>query len=205
MKKLAYLIFLICAGTNVSLAQNNEPSENRWQKIVVKDISLQLPKTFTIPKGKYKEFQDKSKNEKRYDTLEIIAESTGKAKKATIEVRTEIWQKGDFKKLSNLNPLSDRDLDDLDKFNKKEIAKQKEAHIVKYNPLKNNTVNGIPFVHYSYIRQLPGTPEENINVYFAYNDDRMHQIKFTSYSSDAIFWKSDFNDIINSIKITNSQ
>jgi len=189
---------------SVSFAQNKIAS-NQWQKIILKDVSFQLPATIRIPKDKYKEFSNNDKKEKMYDTFEIIAVSTNNAKKASIEIMTTVSENGDYKKLANLNPLSDKDIKSMDNLNQKEMDKHRELYgnIIRYFPIKTEIINGIPFIHFGYKRQLPGNPIEDISVYFAYNNDRTHQMTFKCYAADNSYWKSDLDKIVKSFVITN--
>ncbi len=205
MKNCSLVFFLTLIVTINCSAQSKTMLEKQWQNIELKDIHIELPSIFLIPKGKYKELPRKIKKGKFYETLEITAESIVKDKKATIEIMTTISEKGDYKKLSNLKPLSNDDIESMNSLNKKEMNKQKDIYgnVTQYFPIKITVLNGIPFVQYGYKRQLPGKPVENVNVYYAYNDDRIHQVTFTYISADQAYWKSDFERIINSVVVTN--
>jgi hypothetical protein len=122
-------------------------------------------------------------------------------------VETQIGNFGDFQPLSfNITTVTAAEINELN-LNVKQKTISDLASIghtmIEWYPLKVKKVNGLPCIHVSYRRQLGTNPIVLVNYYIFQNNDRMHSLTLSYRVSESGIWKTDFDRILASFRITN--
>ncbi|MFC0263381.1 hypothetical protein [Fontibacter flavus] len=218
MNFLILRIILFLLVTQISFAQTNIEinAPVTWERVHIKGLgSFDLPSTMEIQKGKYREYMDQIYKIKGFDTERIVAqqvglnemESTGFERYARVILETKIGQYGDFVKLDfELPEMSKSELDELNIIFKEQIKNHfvgTGIRLTEWYPLKFQKVNNMSCLQISYIRKLNDSPEVMVNTYYFYNNDRVHELTLSYRINESDFWKSDFDKILKSFKITN--
>jgi hypothetical protein len=114
---------------------------------------------------------------------------------------------GDFQPLSfNIATVTSTEISDLN-WNFKQKTMSDLASIghtlIEWYPLKVKKVNGMPRIHVSYKRQLGTNPVVLVNYYIFQNNDRMHTLTLSYRVSETALWKTNFDRILTSFRLTN--
>lgn len=218
MKKLTFIILtgLFINLCNAQIPQKNIILKQNWNRIYVKNLgNFDLPPTMEIQQGKYKEFVDKLKKIKGFDASQLTAQQKGLnkiskvgfEKYARVMLETEISNIGDNEKLDfNLLSIRKNDLTELNNSLKNQIIEEfskTRLKLIEWYPIKMEKVNGMSCIHMSYKRQLEDKPYVLVNMYAFQNNDRIHRLTLSYRLEEADFWQKDFQQILNSFRITN--
>jgi hypothetical protein len=212
--KAIFIIFFIFF-TRLVISQQNQSLD--WEKININGVgSIMFPSSMEIQKGKFREYVNNGKKEFiSIDSSQITIQQKGLnegtkesfQRYARIILKTRYGLKGDFKKLN----FNDDDIfeAELKEFNSKQLTDQKQklemfgGKLIDWVPAKFEVINGLSCVHICYSRQLNENPIVLVNEYLFYNNDRFHSLTMSYRISDSEFWKSEFDQVLKSFRITN--
>jgi len=218
IKKFFVILSLMLFSTQYYVAQNLPPSSlpSGWERIYIKNVgNFDLPPTMEVQKGKYKEFADVIKKIKGFDASPLTAQqkglnefsNEGYEKYARVMIQTTFGLPGDFLKLK----FDTSELSQVDKYDMSSIYKQQIQQgflgtglkLIEWYPLKIEKINGMSCIHISYKRQLGDKPFVLVHMYSFHNNDRMHIFTLSYRLAEADYWKSDYEKILKSFRITN--
>lgn len=218
MKKTSLLkIFsVLLIQTSFGQVSSPPPLPIGWERIYIKEVgSIDLPPTMEIQKGKYREFVVEFKKIKGVDASQLTAQQKGLnefkkegfEKYARVIVETKFGSPGDFEKLNfNIAKYTQADIIKLNNTFKQEAQQSfagTDHKLIKWFPLKIEKINGMSCMHISYIRQHLDKPFVLVHIYHFHNNDRMHSLILSYRISESDYWKSDFETILKSFRITN--
>ena len=218
IKKFFVILSLMLFSTQYYVAQNLPPSSlpSGWERIYNKNVgNFDLPPTMEVQKGNYKEFEDVIKKIQGFDASSLTAQqkglnefsNEGYEKYARVMIQTTFGLPGDFLKLK----FDTSELSQVDKYDMSSIYKQQIQQgflgtglkLIEWYPLKIEKINGMSCIHISYKRQLGDKPFVLVHMYSFHNNDRMHIFTLSYRLAEADYWKSDYEKILKSFRITN--
>jgi hypothetical protein len=224
MRIASFLVLIVSLFfTKSTLGQDVlQPVQKGWDRIYIKDVGyFDLPQTVEIPKGVYKEFVDGFREIKGYDTPQFVAQQKGLndfnidgfEKYSRVMLATDIGSPDDFINSDfDLTLFTTEDFTTLEKATdeayKEQVVKSIElaengVKIIEWYPLKIEKINGFLCFHVSYTRQFLDRPLVLVNMYAFHNYDRMHTLTLSYRLSEANYWKTDFEKVLDSFRITN--
>lgn len=187
-----------------------------WDRIYIKDVGyFDLPPTMEVQSGKYKEFVNQSKRVKGYDATELTAQQkglnafdeSGFERYARVMLETNIGKLDDYEELDfDITDFDAEEITELSAVFKEEIIngfRGTGLKLIEWYPLKVEQINGMSCIHIAYKRQLKTNPFVLVNIYMFFNNDRTHTLTLSYREAESSYWKSDFNKILNSFRITN--
>lgn len=189
-----------------------------WERIYVKNVgTFDLPASMEIQAGKYKKIMNDVYRQMEYDAPEIVAQQKGLngmskdgfEKYARVMLETQIGSFGDFEKLNfKFTQYTASDINELSL----EFRRQVEGifmgtslQLMEWFPLRFENINDMSCIHISYIRRLSDNPPVLVHVYYFHNNDRMHTLTLSYRLSESNYWKADYNNILASLRITNTR
>lgn len=211
-KRILILISLISISFYANSQTKLPALESNWQRVQIEGVgSIDLPPTLEIQSGNYKVMADGIKKVSGLYANSFVAQQKGigtsSSKYARVIVRTTKGSYGDFDKLYfNINDYSASDISELNLMYREMLTSNFSANnilITKWYPLIVEKVNGMSCVHISYIRKLSTNPAVLVNLYVFHNNDRMHELTLSYRVDDSYYYKSDFEKILKSFRITN--
>jgi hypothetical protein len=223
MRKASLLVLIVSLFfTKYALGQDVLKSvQNGWERIYIKDVGyFDLPPTMEIQKGKYKEFVDTQRDIKGYETPLLTAQQKGVndfnkegfVKYARLQIATNIGEIGDFLPSNiDISIFTKQELAELEKEIdnncKESIINSSEFDldnkIIEWYPVKIENINGMICMHISYKRQFLDKPHVLVNIYYFQNNDREHAFTLSYRIQESEFWKTDFEKVLDSFRITN--
>jgi hypothetical protein len=194
-QKLTFEKYIITSMGYISIPSNMEVQTGH-----IKRVYEELLKIYSFEaSGNEIVFQPKGLNNNDISEKKIYAR---------IMIETIIGNKGDYELLSNKLLISQKELIEINSELKSQIENEfinTGLKLIKWNPLKIETINGFSCVKTSYVRQLNLKPEVEVNIYQFQNNDRLHRITISYQKSEEATWLPIHAFIINSINITNSR
>lgn len=209
---------LICVITLSQITGcSKEPNSipKGWSRVYIKDVGYyDLPPTLEIQKGKYKSYIDKKTKLLGYDSSgDLVAQTKGLNDSkitnnyARVQLETTIAEEGKYEKLDfDITENSQEFIQEFESNFKSTVQKkfkQLNINIKKWYPSKMEVVNGMSCIHASYIRQFKNAPIVVVHLYLFQNNDRLHMLTLSYRLSEIEYWKTDFDKILSSFKITN--
>jgi hypothetical protein len=168
-----------------------------------------------VQSGTYQEIMNSYYNRLEVDAPQLVFQQKGLNNNTTssfqnygrVLLETQIGSYGDFQPLSfNIATVTSTEISDLNwNFKQKTMSDLASiGHIlIEWYPLKVKKVNGMPCIHVSYKRQLGTNPVVLVNYYIFQNNDRMHSLTLSYRISETALWKTNFDRILTSFRITN--
>ena len=211
-------IFLLIATISVAIICKSQllptlPKD--WERVYIKDIgNFDLPPTMEVQKGKYKKYVDSYRNLIGFETTKLTAQQkglnelslSGHEKYARVMIETAFGNKGDYEKLNfNTTNHSHADISKLNSTFKQQIQQGFQGtglKLIEWYPVTVKKINGVSCFHVSYKRQLQNNPIVLVNIYYFHNNDRMYALTLSYRVSESDYWKSDFEKILKSFRIT---
>ena len=218
MKKSTF-IFIFCIINGIifgQIPQKNNVLKQNWNRIYIKNSgNFDLPSTMEIQTGKYKQILNELYKRMEWDTPQLVAQQKGLndfskggfEKYARVMFETSLGSYGDYEKLNfNISTYSQSDINELNNTFKQQIQESfigTGLKLIEWYPTLIEKVNGMSCIHIRYKRQLQDKPVVLVNIYQVHNNDRMHILTLSYRLSEENYWKSDYETILKSFRITN--
>jgi hypothetical protein len=216
MKTLIFTLLVSISGTLLSQNQAAQPLLTGWERIFIRNVGLiDMPPNMEVQSGTYQEIMNSYYNRLEVDAPQLVFQQKGLNNNTTssfqnygrVLLETQIGSYGDFQPLSfNIATVTSTEISDLNwNFKQKTMSDLASiGHIlIEWYPLKVKKVNGMPCIHVSYKRQLGTNPVVLVNYYIFQNNDRMHSLTLSYRISETALWKTNFDRILTSFRITN--
>jgi hypothetical protein len=216
MKALFLTLVLFTAVNTFSQGQAAQGFLTGWERIYIRNVGyIDMPPHMEVQAGTYQEIMNKYYNRLEVDAPQLVFQQKGLNSNTSssfqtygrVLVETQIGNYGDFQPLSfNIATVTAGEINELN-LNFKQKTMSDLASIghtlIEWYPLKVKKVNGLPCIHVSYRRQLGTNPVVLVNYYIFQNNDRMHSLTLSYRVSESGIWKTDFDRILTSFRITN--
>jgi hypothetical protein len=216
MKTLLFTFLISISGTHFSQSQVAQPLLTGWERIYIRNVGfIDLPPNMEVQSGTYQEIMNSYYNRLEVDAPQLVFQQKGLNTNTSssfqnygrILIETQTGSYGDFQPLSfNIATVTSSEISDLN-WNFKQKTMSDLASIghtlIEWYPLKVKKVNGMPCMHVSYKRQLGTNPVVLVNYYIFQNNDRMHSLTLSYRVSETALWKTNFDRILTSFRITN--
>ena len=216
MKTLIFTLLVSISGTLLSQNQAAQSLLTGWERIYIRNVGfLDMPPNMEVQSGTYQEIMNSYYNRLEVDAPQLVFQQKGLNNNTSssfqnygrVLLETQIGSYGDFQPLSfNIATVTSTEISDLN-WNFKQKTMSDLASIghtlIEWYPLKVKKVNGMPCIHVSYKRQLGTNPVVLVNYYIFQNNDRMHSLTLSYRVSETALWKTNFDRILTSFRITN--
>lgn len=216
MKTLIFTLLVSISGTLLSQNQAAQSLLTGWERIYIRNVGfLDMPPNMEVQSGTYQEIMNSYYNRLEIDAPQLVFQQKGLNNNTSssfqnygrVLLETQIGSYGDFQPLSfNIATVTSTEISDLN-WNFKQKTMSDLASIghtlIEWYPLKVKKVNGMPCIHVSYKRQLGTNPVVLVNYYIFQNNDRMHSLTLSYRVSETALWKTNFDRILTSFRITN--
>jgi len=224
MRIASFLVLIVSLFfTKSTLGQDVlQPVQKGWDRIYIKDVGyFDLPPTMEIQKGKYRENIEELRRTGGEDTTQITAQQKGLndfnsdsfKTYGRVMLNSVIGEEGEyFNSNFDLSFFSAKEKSVVDQLMndivKKEVlssplCSQGSLKIIQWNSAIVEKVNGQVCVHWSYRRQLLDQPIVYIDCFQFHNYDRVHLLTLEYRESESDLWKTDFEKVVDSFRITN--
>ncbi len=216
MKTLFLILVLFTAVNTFSQGQAAQALLTGWERIYIRNVGyIDMPPHMEVQAGTYQEIMNKYYNRLEVDAPQLVFQQKGLNSNTSssfqtygrVLVETQIGNYGDFQPLSfNIATVTAAEINELNlNFKQKTISDLASIghSMIEWYPLKVKKVNGLPCMHVSYRRQLGTNPVVLVNYYIFQNNDRMHSLTLSYRVSESGIWKTDFDWILTSFRITN--
>jgi len=187
-----------------------------WQTIYIKDVgSFDIPPTMEIKDNNYTSYYDEIKKVKVYDEIKLVAQQKGLnnnskegfEKYARVIVTNLKSPLGEMESLyfdfSTFTESEMTEIDNVYKLQSEQELKMIDMKMIEWYPAKFEKINGMSSLHISYKRQMKDQPFVIVHMYIFHNKDLIPQLTLSYRQSEEYYWKSDFEKILKSFKITN--
>ena len=216
MKAILFILLISISGTHFSQSQAAQPLLTGWERIFIRNVGfIDMPPNMEVQSGTYQEIMNSYYNRLEVDAPQLVFQQKGLNNNTSssfqnygrVLLETQIGSYGDFQPLSfNIATVTSSEISDLN-WNFKQKTMSDLASIghtlIEWYPLKVRKVNGMPCIHVSYKRQLGTNPVVLVNYYIFQNNDRMHSLTLSYRVSEMTLWKTNFDRILTSFRITN--
>ena len=216
MKTLFLILVLFTAVNTFSQGQAAQALLTGWERIYIRNVGyIDMPPHMEVQAGTYQEIMNNYYNRLEVDAPQLVFQQKGLNSNTSssfqtygrVLVETQIGNYGDFQPLSfNIGTVTAPEINELNlNFKQKTISDLASIghSMIEWYPLKVKKVNGLPCIHVSYRRQLGTNPVVLVNYYIFQNNDRMHSLTLSYRVSESGIWKTDFDRILTSFRITN--
>lgn len=216
MKVLFIILVLVTSLNTFSQSQTAQTLLSGWKRIYIRNVGyIDMPPNMEVQAGTYQEIMNNYYNRLEIDAPQLVFQQKGLNSNSVssfqtygrVLVETQIGNYGDFQPLSfNITTVTASEINEIN-LNFKQKTKSDLASIghtmIEWYPLKVKKVNGLPCIHVSYKRQLGSNPIVLVNYYIFQNNDRMHALTLSYRISESGIWKTNFDRILTSFRITN--
>lgn len=216
MKTIILNLLILISGTTFSQGQAAQSLLSGWQRIYIRNVGfIDMPANMEEQAGTYKEIMNNYYNRLELDAPQLVFQQKGLNNNngssyntyGRVLVETQIGNYGDFQPLSfNISTVTSSEIIELSNtFKQKTISDlQSIGHsLIEWYPLKVKKLNGLPCIHVSYRRQLGTNPIVLVNYFIFQNNDRMHSLTLSYRVAETSIWKTDFDRILSSFRISN--
>ena len=216
MKALFLTLVLFTAVNTFSQSQAAQALLSGWKRIYIRNVGyIDMPPHMEVQAGTYQEIMNNYYNRMELDAPQLVFQQKGLNNNTSssfqnygrVLVETQLGNFGDFQPLSyNISTVTATEISELN-WNLKQKTISDLASIghtlIEWYSLKVKKVNGLPCIHVSYRRQLGTNQIVLVNYYIFQNNDRMHTLTLSYRVSETSLWKTDFDRILTSFRITN--
>jgi hypothetical protein len=216
MKTLLFTLLISFTGNAFSQSQAAQTLLTGWERIYVRNVGfIDMPSNMEVQSGTYQEIMNSYYNRLEIDAPQLVFQQKGLnstsnssfQKYGRVILETQIGSYGDFQPLSfNISTVTASEISELNQTFKQKTTSDLTSighTLIEWYPLKVKKVNGLPCIHVSYKRQLGTNPIVLVNYYIFQNNDRMHSLTLSYRVSETSIWKTDFDRILSSFRITN--
>ena len=218
MKQIFSIIALLFLATSWGqkppiAAQSLLPN---WERFFISNVGyIDIPSYMEVPSGSYEQIMNAYFNRLEIDAPQLVFQQKGLndynsdafTKYGRIIVETNLGPYGEFLPLSyNISTVTSAEISQLNlNFKAKTMSDlQSIGHqLIEWHPLRVQKINGMPCIHVSYRRKLGSNPIVLVNYYIFQNNDRVHTLTLSYRVLEAVDWKTDFDRILTSFRITN--
>lgn len=218
--KLITLIILSITIWSTLPAQNlplpNPELKSDWQRIYIKNVgNIDIPPTMEIRSGELKEFTENYRKVFGLDAAQVVIQQAGQneldnessKRYARVMIETTVRSANSYEKLNfNITKISKSEIDEMNQFlkeNTRTNLTKTGSKLIEWYPASFIEVNGMSCLHMSYTRQLGNNPIVLVKTYLFQNFDRSHSLSLSYQISLKNEWENDFENILNSFRITN--
>lgn len=216
MKNILFVLFLLTTGITFSQVQAAQSLLSGWERVYIKNVGfIDMPQNMEVQAGTYQEIMNNYYNRIEIDAPQLVFQQKGLNNNNSssyqtygrVIVETQIGNYGDFQPLSfNISTVTSPEISELN-LTFKQQTKSDLASIghtlIEWYPLKVKKLNGLPCIHVSYRRQLGTNPIVLVNYFIFQNNDRMHSLTLSYRVAETSIWKTDFDRILSSFRISN--
>lgn len=212
MRLILFFLFLMTVTVSFGQVIKESILSNGWNRVSIKDLGyIDFPPTMELQN------LDSRKEINSIIGAELhslVIQPKGindlgqmpHLKFARIILTTHFGEIGDFEKFNfDMSQYSISVLSLLNTLKKKEAEEEISkigGKIIEWQPVVLKKVNNVSSLHYRYVRQLLDQPPVLVNCYEFHNNDRMHQLILSYRVNEEGYWKSDFENVLKSFRIT---
>ena len=218
MKHIFSIIIILVSVTSWGqklplAAQSLSPN---WERVFISNVGyIDMPSYMEIQSGTYNQIMNSLYNRIELDAPQLVFQQKGLndfnseafKKYGRIIVETQLGSPGEFIDLSfNISTITSAEIFELNqnfKAKTESDLQSTSSHLIEWYPISIQKINGMPCLHVSYRRQFSSNPIVLVNYYIFQNNDRMHSLTLSYRVSEAVDWKTDFERILTSFRITN--
>ena len=212
---ISIILFVVHFSHSQTLPQPLPNLKSGWLRVIIEDVgSIDIPATLEVQSSEHK--QQKSDFLKETDSnAQFIAQQKGLNemtnegfdKFARVIIKTKMGASDEFEKLTfDISQITNSQMDDINKSSKLQIERnfiKTGINLLEWFPIKLEKVNGMSCIHISYVRQLNDNPRVLVHTYNFPNYDRMHYLTLEYRLSESDYWKSDFENVLKTFRISN--
>ena len=216
MKNILLVLFLLTIGITFSQSQAAQTLLTGWERIYIRNVGfIDMPQNMEVQAGTYQEIMNNYYNRIEIDAPQLVFQQKGLNNNNSssyqtygrVIVQTQIGNYGDFEPLSfNISTVTPAEISELNSNLKQTTISDLQSighRLIEWFPLRVRKINGLPCIHVSYKRQLASNPIVLVNYYIFQNNDRMHGLTLSYRVAETTIWKTDFDRILTSFRITN--
>jgi hypothetical protein len=216
MKAILFTLLISFSGSAFSQSQAAQTLLTGWERIYIRNVGfIDMPPNMEVQAGTYQEIMNSYYNRLEIDAPQLVFQQKGLNSNTSnsfqnygrVLVETQIGNYGDFQPLNfNISTVTASEINELNLTFKQKTISDLESighTLIEWYPLKVKKVNGMPCIHVYYRRQFGTNPIVLVNYYIFQNNDRMHSLTLSYRVSESAIWKTDFDRILGSFRITN--
>ena len=186
---------------------------NNWIHADVEKIGyFQIPQTMELQSKQYRENMERIAKESGlpyFNTQKFITQQKGLNNRTQESLQTyariiltSVSDQSGFK-LGDILDLSPDDLKEFDQIVinniKAEHATKLNGKLLKFQPTKIVTINGIDCLHYYYERSLNDAPYAKVYIYVFFNNDITHILEISYRNTESHIWEAQGQDLRNAV------
>ena len=215
-----FLTLTICFIFQMSNAQllpwPAQSLKSDWQRIYLTNVGyIDIPNSMEIQSGMYKKLSNSLSNPLETDSPDIVFQQKGLngfqnasfKKYGRILLHRVDNPYADYERLNfNLYNITETEMKEFDLMMKQKTMDELKTigqKLISWYPLVFEKVNGMTCAHVKYKRQMGNNPVVLVHQYYFQNVDTLHILILSYRLSETDYWKSDFDHVLSSFRITN--